>query len=396
MAVTLQSIQTFIDDLRVDNTPGTVDVQGEGLRAINFILQDMQSRHDWEFTQQDLCFRYYNGCWRYALPSSFKSMRSVYRTTNYFDYYRMVEPTVFNKLTRNGGYWEPLISTERTPTGRLWVYSPQTNSWTISLSGNAGYDTDGTWVASNNAKNVHTDNRMYHENDGCISFDCDESLGASAATITVPNKSVSDIEDFRDGKIFCWVYISNNAHVTSFTLRWGQDASNYYENTQTAQCDGVYFENGWNLLGFDFEGAASSGSPDAKLVSYIQFSLTHSAGIGLLRNIRVGEMKISTYEDMILKYYTYDTVKDVSANYNVRKFDGTSTLDEFLFPDEMESIVENGAAWILLRQMGEPDEAERCRTVYEQLMTRFMEKYPSKTKQPEPPALYIDWYGKFY
>src|SRR3990167_3388428 len=178
MAITLQSINDFLDDLRVDNTPGTVDVNSEGLRAVNFILQDLQSRHDWEFTQLDDDFRFYPGVYSYSLPSSFKSLRSVYPASTYFDDYRMVEPTVFKRLTRNGSYWENLVAIERAGIQRLFINNATSSGESTVVTSNSGYDTDGTWVGTLDAVNVRTDGVIYHENGGSVSFDIDVSNSA--------------------------------------------------------------------------------------------------------------------------------------------------------------------------------------------------------------------------
>lgn len=396
MAATLLTIQTFIDDLRVDSTTGTVDVQSEGLRAINHILQHMQAKHDWEFTQEDLNFRYYPRIYSYSLPTQYKSPRSLYPLADFIDDFRYVEPSVFKRLVRTNNS-ESLMAVERASNKRLFVHYPRTKATSQVLEANTDYTNNGNWTAdivNGDGSNVRSDLYAYFENTGSVAFDVIATQSVANCVILEKNLTTAvDATAYRNGGLFFKMYLPSNSYISSFTIRLGSSSTDYLEKTVTTQFDGAYFENGWNQLGFEFGSVDETGTVDIANIDYIYFKMSYSSSMSDTRNFRISEMTLQNYEDMNFKFYTYNMVNDVSAGYNVRKFDGTDTNDEFLFPDEMESLVQVGAAWILLRQMGEPAQAEEMRIQYEGsdknggLLKTFMDQFPSKTKKPEPPQL---------
>ena len=55
----LQNHLDILDDLRIDTSSDTVDINTQGLRALNFIIKDLMGRHFWRFTEKETTINYY-------------------------------------------------------------------------------------------------------------------------------------------------------------------------------------------------------------------------------------------------------------------------------------------------------------------------------------------------
>src|SRR5882672_10012346 len=102
MSITLGTLKTAINDIRADNTNGTVDIDQEGYRAINYIISDLNNKHDWEGSIDEYTLRYFPSQKRYTLPSDFKALISLYPVLNHVDDFHMKSPTVFNRKLITG------------------------------------------------------------------------------------------------------------------------------------------------------------------------------------------------------------------------------------------------------------------------------------------------------
>jgi len=78
---------------------------------------------------------------------------------------------------------------------------------------------------------------------------------------------------------FVWTYLPTGSAITSITYQWGSSASNYYEKTVTATQQGSAFQNGWNLLAFDWKSATSIGSPNSALITYQKVIYNYNSAI---------------------------------------------------------------------------------------------------------------------
>lgn len=74
--------------------------------------------------------------------------------------------------------------------------------------------------------------------------------------------------------LFVWTYIPTGSGVTSINLRWGSSSSDYYSSTVTTTQQGSAFQNGWNLLAFDWVTASTTGTPDATAIDYLRVTYT--------------------------------------------------------------------------------------------------------------------------
>lgn len=133
---------------------------------------------------------------------------------------------------------------------------------------------NGTWTAGGDATNLTVDTLNYVT--GASSFNFDLSGATTEGYLEVSDISAVDLTDYEDNSaVFVWVYIPDTSIITSFTLRWGSDSSNYWSGSVTEAQTGA-FVTGWNLLRFDWNGdTTETGSPTVTAIDYLRFIVTY-------------------------------------------------------------------------------------------------------------------------
>ena len=390
MATTYNTLKTLIDDLRIDGSSGSIDMDTEGLRAINATLHRIQIVHDWEYSQQDSTFRYYPGKLEYAIPAGFKNIRSISPYKNFFDDFLMIEPTVFQRLTRRGHH-ESLCALEKSFKRKFYVYYPRTMAKTLTLHENRAIDANGTWTAdvTTDASGVATEGNIGISNQGSVTYDLTVAQSVNDyGDLSLTMDSNFDLSDYTaSGAVFLEHYMKDVTYLTGFTLRIGNDSSNYYETSVTVRSDGASFNNGINLLEFDLESSTETGTVDDTAIDYLHLRTSYSSSQSDAKNLRLGRMWISTYEDMELKHYTWYNVKDADTGALSEKFDAGNEADIGLYDEAFEELVATGAVAMLLRYMGDTEESDTQQKKFDSLLKDWRMRTPAKTKIPNAPQL---------
>lgn len=133
---------------------------------------------------------------------------------------------------------------------------------------------DGTWAGGADATDLRTDTLNYVYGSGSVRFD----VTGSGTTAYVENSTMTPVDlsrDYQQGSEFMYFFMPDSSQVTSVTLRWGSSASDYWERTVTKNQFSNSFQDGWNLLQFEWNGAAEAGSPDYASVSYLRLSFVY-------------------------------------------------------------------------------------------------------------------------
>jgi len=143
----------------------------------------------------------------------------------------------------------------------------------IVINESNGLTDNGTWSATADCENLATDKMNYLSGSGSLKFD----LSGASTTGYLENSTMTpvDLTDYEDeGSIFVWLYLPDSSILTSVNLHWGSSSSAYWSDTVTAQHYGA-FENGWNLLRFDWNGATKTGTPDVTAINYLKALFTY-------------------------------------------------------------------------------------------------------------------------
>lgn len=134
----------------------------------------------------------------------------------------------------------------------------------------------GTWSALPLATNLVNDNLNYVYGGSSLRFDV--GAGAPGSTASLENSTFTAVDMSRDedqGSLFAYVFIPDATIITNFILRWGSSNADYWQVTVTSAQNSVAFQNGWNLLRFNWNGATVVGAPVATAVDYLLFTVTY-------------------------------------------------------------------------------------------------------------------------
>lgn len=228
----------------------------------------------------------------YIIPIDVKGNKIIYilpqaNATPYDNYEQQ-----YNKAFQMGKYYS--LSSSFTPKYNNGVRTIDINGANlpngILINQADGYNTNGTWVTSNNASNVGTNN-LYYTNgaSGSLSFQLNQT-GVPGSIGTITNSTFSPINltstnsqsqsNYNNGVFFFYVYLPNAAGINSLTFNVGTDASDYWTQTGITQTQAGYnFVNGWNLISVPWTGMTTVGSPNPANIAWIQFSFNYNGTI---------------------------------------------------------------------------------------------------------------------
>ena len=159
---------------------------------------------------------------------------------------------------------------------------------------------NGTWalVSGTGGSNLAEDDQFYISGTTSLKFDID----SDGSAIEITDMSQVDLAEHEDiSTLFLWVYMPDSSIISSVNLRWGSASTAYWDVTEDDQHDGTSFRDGWNLLGFAWNGASKTGSPDSSAVDYSRVTINATAAD---TDIRVDNIVSSLGEIWEIVYYS--------------------------------------------------------------------------------------------
>ena len=141
---------------------------------------------------------------------------------------------------------------------------------------------NGSWAAFGDASGLYTEVLNYVEGSGALGFNISGSTGVSYienSTAAVTDLSALLFED--SSFIMSYIPAGMSASVTSYALRRGSSSSAYRSATATVRSDGTAFQDGWNLIKFDWSSASVAGSPDNANNTYRRLTVNTAVGTAI-------------------------------------------------------------------------------------------------------------------
>lgn len=246
----------------------------------------------------------------------------------------------------------------------------------ILLNDCATPTSNGTWTGSNGASNLETDNLRFVQGNSSIKYSQDAS---GTGTLTNTTMTAMDLTDYEDVSVlFMWVY--NEANLpTSYAMRWGSDVTaNYWSNTVTAQWDGSAFQEGWNLIGFDWQTATQTGSPDVTEVDAVQLDIVI---VGAATPVNIDNIVVSRGSIYDIEYYSKYLFRNVAGAFKEKP-----TLDTDLVNLDTDSygVYTNCVALFAAQQQQGRDSSfdlSYFERMYAQSAASYNMKYPSQAQK---------------
>jgi hypothetical protein len=164
-----------------------------------------------------------------------------------------------------------------------------------------GISDNGTWSVSNGATNLEEDTLNKYSGRASLRFNLAD--GQTQGNLTNSTLTAIDCSDEENiGSIFMAVYFSSATPITSVQLKWGSDSANHWKRTVTGTSEGLAFQDGWNLLKFDWQGATQTLSPDASAIDYLDVKIDYDGTA--VPNCRIDNIVLRLGEIYNIKYYS--------------------------------------------------------------------------------------------
>lgn len=195
-----------------------------------------------------------------------------------------------------------------------------------------GVTLNGTWTTGGSATALTTDNVNFVAGGGSLMFNL--SAGAPGSTGYLENSTMAAVNltnQLNQGWEFLWSFLPTATAFTSIEFRWGSSATNYYHKTATVTQQNTTFQNGWNLLGYEWSSAGVVGSPNVAAMTYMRVTWTYDGTVQTA--VRLND--ITSQLGSILNYVYYS--KYLFRSFTTGAFQETVTDDSNLINLDTES-----------------------------------------------------------
>lgn len=234
---------------------------------------------------------------------------------------------------------------------------------------------DGTWSASGDASALSTDYSNFVYGGSSLKFSTASS--ASAAVISNTTLVPVDLSKYTNNELFIYVYIPSTTGLTSFNLKWGTDASNYWSQTVTTNNEGLAFYTGWNLLRFAWPSTAT-GSPVSTAVKYASFTINKTGSMTAQTAWRVNLLVARIGDIHNIIYYSKYGWQTASGTYIENSTTTTDLLN--VDTDELELIADYGAILAGQELRFKQAEMQSLREQFKATKDNYTMRYPSERK----------------
>lgn len=237
---------------------------------------------------------------------------------------------------------------------------------------------NGTWAVGGGASDLETDDLYYVNAPSSLKYSVSGSSYLENSTMTA-----IDLTNFlNQGVAFVWTYCQGSNLPTAFNLRWGSSDSAYYSDSVTAQWDGTAFVNGWNLLGFEWQGATVTGSPDVENIDYCRFTTTIT---GAATPVRLNAITFSLGQIYDIEYYSKYLFRDSVGAFKEKP---TADTDLINLDTDALGVYNNCIAYLAAQQQQGKDsgfDLPFFKAEYEAAVLDYSRKYPSQTQKVGTP-----------
>lgn len=237
---------------------------------------------------------------------------------------------------------------------------------------------NGTIAAVGDAASIAIDTESKLEGLASISF----ASGTGGTTSGIKNSTITavDLSAYTTSNVFAWVYIPSSfdlTKLTSFTMDWGSDASNYYSNTVIATHEMTAFHSGWNLLRFNWSEATTTGNPVSASIGYFSLYMTKNASYGSVAGFHVDRIIAAIDSGFDVPYYSKFGWRNSSGVWMQR-----STQDsDILNADSDEyNLMKFRAALLYAINLENEGDINRCDALYADAKKQYMMNHPSEAK----------------
>lgn len=382
MATTLSDINTLINDRRRDTTSNTIDMTGDGFRAINSTLDIWNSMHDWPWCIKTVNFNYNPNVDKYALDSIASDFKSALTIKPQKGENKSDELWMVSQMKFDSAQTKPKRFAVVNENGIQYLRVKMNRGNWATIESATDYDNNGTWVGATAISNVSKDDYEGYDLPSSVKFD----YSGTSGTLTNSTFQAVDLQSYADrSSLYVDVYIPDTSNLTSFTLKWGSDSSNYHQVTSTTNYVGESFSTGWNRIKFAWDSPTDVGTADDENIDYLQLTIAYSSDPAAT-GFRVQNFFISENVPLTMTYYTVNMAYDVSGATQVQRFnDATDTTDYPLWSGKWDAVTEafvDSVLETIFFMTGEYADMNIARNKIQEIVDPVKKRYPSQKRYP--------------
>lgn len=377
MSTDLAYINSIVNDRRRDTTTNSIDMSTVGFRAINSTIQIWNEVHDWPWTIKTVNFNYNPGIYTYTVQTDFKFPLTLqsYKPNMNSGNYTLVSPLKFPSSL----YSTRFAVSNVAGIQYLMVKSLDGNNATINPA--TEYNDNGTWVGATAISNVSTSNYEGFTWPSSVSFDYSGTTG----TLTNSTMTAVDLTAFQNRSVlYVDIYFPTVTSITSVSLKWGSDASNYYSVTSTTNYLGQSFVVGWNRVKFAWSSPTTIGTPVVTAIDYLQMTLAYSVNPSAT-GFYFQNVFISENVPLTLTYYSTNMVTTLAGVQSQLFASAAATTDTPLWTGRWDIATEpfiNSVLEIIFSMTGEINDMNIARQKIVEIVTPLKQRYPSQRRYP--------------
>lgn len=307
MSYSILNLKTDLTGVSHGTTLNQINnLNGVITRAARQVLLDLDPQEMKRYTQLPQVFE---GVFQYAAPTDLKGQKIFdirpQTPRQPFDIYLQQYSQAFDlakDLSLVNGFNVDFNTGAKTLlVNSNFLIQPTNLNYASSLTGN------GTWAVGGGATALAVDNINYIANGGSLQFNL--SAGQSTGYLETTGSASVDISaQLNQGTLFLWTYLPTGASFSNINLRWGSSSSNYYSQNATLAQNGVAFQNGWNLIPFNWNGATVTGSPDSTKITYLRITWIYNST--LQTAVRLNNIRSANGTILVVGYYSNYLFRD--------------------------------------------------------------------------------------
>lgn len=204
---------------------------------------------------------------------------------------------------------------------------------------------------------------------------------ASVSTIDTTLTDAVDLTDQSDtGRVFLGFWCSDGSKVSSVNIQLGTNNTNYRSLTASTTNDGLAFQTGWNLVGFNIAQGTDTGSYTGS-ITYVSLSVTTTANITVKYNFLrsgIGEMfGILYYSKYLFRDATTGVFMESPTSSNQSEIINLDTTSYNMY---VFALAAEAAQQVI------PLNSELDRDYYDNRYRSEIERYIAKIKSQTQPA----------
>lgn len=386
MATTLADITALAKDRLRDQSGQSIDFTANGFRAINSTLRIWNEVHDWPFTIKQVNFNFNPGIDTYSIDGLISDFKYPLTIKGYKPFMKYAEYWMTSPLRFDSAYIYPRRFAVQNVSGIQTLRLASLDGSRASINTATAYNQNGQWVGASGIGTVATDLYEGYSMPSSVSFLFNGTSGTLTNDATsYPTFTPVDLSIYQNrSNLYFDIYIPATTNLTSFTLKWGSDSSNYYSASATTDYVGAVFIVGWNRIKMSFVSPTTVGTPVVGAIDYLQLTVTcsGSTNLGLFR---VQNFWVSENVPIQMTYYSNNLVS-TSAGVQSQVFaSAAATTDYPLWSGRWDIATEafiDSLLQILFWMTGESDDMKIAISKITDIIKPLKERYPSQRRYP--------------